>query len=65
MYCGSVQPTVVIHRSEFMCKLQELLGDGYQCFQSLNSFERASFVLGSELWEGILVLCLILSRALL
>ena len=34
-----------------MCKLQELLGDRYEQFESLDSFEKASFVLGSELWE--------------
>ena len=35
----------------FLCKLQELLGDGCEHFESLDSFEKASFVLGSELWE--------------
>ena len=35
----------------FMCKLQELLGDTFECFESLNSFEKASFVFGSELVE--------------
>ena len=52
MFCGSVQPIYSDLRTDFMCKLQELLGGGYKCFESLNSFERASFVLGSELWEG-------------
>ena len=28
-----------------------LLGDGFECFESLDSFEKVSFVLGSELWE--------------
>ena len=41
-----------------MRKLWELLGD----FESLDSFEKASFVLGSELWEGYLALCLNLFR---
>ena len=34
-----------------MCKLQELLGDRFEHFESLDSFQKASFVLGSELWE--------------
>ena len=34
-----------------MCKLQELLGDRFEHFESLDSFEKASFVSGSELWE--------------
>ena len=38
-------------RKDFMCKLQELLGDRFEHFKSLDSFEKASFVLGSELWE--------------
>ena len=38
-------------RNDFLCKLQELLGDGFENFESLDSFEKASFVLGSELWE--------------
>ena len=33
-----------------MCKLQELLGERFEHFESLDSFEKASFVLGSELW---------------
>ena len=28
--------------------LQELLGDGFEHFESLDSFEKASFVLSSE-----------------
>ena len=38
-------------RNNYLCKLQELLGDGFEHFESLDSFEKASFVLGSELWE--------------
>ena len=38
-------------RNDFMCKLQELLGDRFEHFESLDSFKKASFVLGSELWE--------------
>ena len=44
-------------RNDFMCKLQELLKDEFEHFESLDSFERASFVLGSKMWED---LCLIL-----
>ena len=32
-----------------MGKLQELLGDRFERFESLDSFEKASFVLGSDL----------------
>ena len=38
-------------RNDFICKLQELLGGTFEHFESLNSFEKASVVLGSELWE--------------
>ena len=31
-----------------MCKLQELLGNGFECFESM---DKASFVLGGELWD--------------
>ena len=34
-----------------LCKLREHLGDGFECFESLDSFEKASLVLGSELRE--------------
>ena len=34
-----------------MCKLQEVLGYEFERFESLDRFERASFVLGNELWE--------------
>ena len=36
-----------------MCleKLQELLGDNYSNFDSLNNLEKTPYVLGSELWE--------------
>ena len=29
-----------------------MLGDEFEHFQALGSFEKASFVLGSELWEN-------------
>ena len=38
-------------RNDFMCKLHEPLGDRFEHFESLDSFEKASFVLGDELWE--------------
>ena len=38
-------------RKDFMCKLQEVLGYEFERFESLDRFERASFVLGNELWE--------------
>ena len=38
-------------RNNSMCKLQELLGNRFECLESLGSFEKASFVSGSELWE--------------
>ena len=34
-------------RNDFLCKLQELLGGGFEHFESLDSFEKASSVLGS------------------
>ena len=39
MFCG------IVHCAQ----LQELFGDGFECFESLSSFEKAAFVLGSEL----------------
>ena len=38
-------------RLTFLKKLQELLGDKYIYFYSLNYLENTSYVLGSELWE--------------
>ena len=35
-----------------MKKLQELLEDDYEYFESLDNVEKASYVLGSELWES-------------
>ena len=40
-------------RNDFMCKLQKLLGDRFEPFEDLDSFERAYFVLGSALWENV------------
>ena len=39
-------------RSNFLVALQGKLGDdGFEHFQSLGSFRKASFIFGSELWE--------------
>ena len=38
-------------RASFLLKLEELLGDRYADFEALNSVEKMSYVLGSELWE--------------
>ena len=39
-------------RACFMKKLQELLEDDYEDFESLDNVEKSSYVLGSELWEN-------------
>ena len=39
-------------RANFMKKLQELLEDDYEDFESLDNVEKSSYVLGSELWEN-------------
>ena len=39
-------------RACFIKKLQELLEDEYEDFQSLDKVEKSSYVLGSELWES-------------
>ena len=39
-------------RASFMKKLQELLDDDYEDFESLENVEKSSYVLGSELWES-------------
>ena len=39
-------------RASFMKKLQELLEDDYENFESLENVEKSSYVLGSELWES-------------
>ena len=38
-------------RASFLLKLEELLGHRYADFEALNSVEKMSYVLGSELWE--------------
>ena len=37
-------------RACFIKKLQELLEDKYEDFESLDKVEKSSYVLGSELW---------------
>ena len=47
-------------RASFMKKLQELLDDDYEDFESLENVEKSSYVPGSELWgskfDGLLSL---------
>ena len=39
-------------RASFMKKLQELLEDDYEDFESLENVEKSFYALGSELWES-------------
>ena len=39
-------------RASFMKKLQELLEDDYEDFESLENVEKSSYLLGNELWES-------------
>ena len=39
-------------RACFIKKLQELLEDEYEDFESLDKVEKSSYVLGTELWES-------------
>ena len=64
MCCGI--PAYVSIRSAFMLELRRELGDRFEHFQSLDSFEKSSYVLGSEVWEeyssgllGSKTLCLV------
>ena len=54
-------PAYVSIRSAFMLELRRELGDRFEHFQSLDRFEKSSYVLGSEVWEeyssGLLRLC--------
>ena len=43
-------PAYASIRSAFMLELREL-GDTFEHFQSLGSFAKSSYVLGSEVWE--------------
>ena len=38
-------------RADFLLKLQEKLGNGFEHFDALDSLGKSSFILGSELWE--------------
>ena len=38
-------------RADFLLKLQEKLGNGFERFDALDSVGKSSFILGSELWE--------------
>ena len=42
--------STVCYEMTFVYKLQGFLGNILECFEGLGSFERASFVLDSELW---------------
>ena len=44
-------PGYVSIRSAFMLELRRELGGRFEHFQSLDSFEKSSYVLGSEAWE--------------
>ena len=52
-------------RSNFLVALQgKLGGDGFEHFQSLDSFRKASSILGSELWEDKFGSLLVLVKVL-
>ena len=38
-------------RKQSVSKFQELLRDGFECFETLDSYEKAYLVLDSELWD--------------
>ena len=46
-------PAYNIIRKSFMEELSHLLGSKFSQFLSLDSVEKTSFILGSELWEDI------------
>ena len=52
MCYGSVQHNYSSTRACFITKLQELLEDEYEDFESLDKVEKLSYVLGSKLWES-------------
>ena len=43
-------PAYKDRREEFVIKLRSTLGEAFKDFEALNNIERASFVLGCELW---------------
>ena len=38
-------------RADFLLKLQEKLGNRFECFDALDSLGKSSFILGSKLWD--------------
>ena len=44
-------PTYSSSRADFLLELHEKLGNEFECFDSLDSLGKSSFILGSELWE--------------
>ena len=48
--CESVVNVYKDSREEFMIKLRSTLGEAFKDFEALDNNERASFVLGCELW---------------
>ena len=44
-------PAYASIRSALMLELRRELGDKFEHFQSLDSFAKSSYVLGSEVWE--------------
>ena len=52
MCYGSVQHNYSSTRACFIKKLQELLDNEYEDFESLDKVEQLSYMLGSELWES-------------
>ena len=50
MCCGIVQHIILLERG-FMKELLHLLGCKFSHFLSLDSVEKTSFIMGSELWE--------------
>ena len=50
-YKVATMPEHRYSRSAFMLELRRELGDRFEHFQSLDSFEKSSYVLGSEAWE--------------
>ena len=52
MCCGSVQHIIVYSsRVDFLLKLQEKLGNGFEHFNALDSLGKSSIILGTKLWE--------------
>ena len=51
MFYGSVLHTRIVGKSSCMIKLRSTLGEAFKDFEALDNIERASFVLGCELWK--------------